>query len=194
MIGQFRVAQRIMYPRPRRTPTYTRSRGRRPIGRLGSRIVSVPASRARPTSAGNTRGMFLDRPASLPTATARARSPIVQLASRLRGTRAAGWRWLRPRMVPVAVALTGMFLVLGSAEYLTRLARRTPATDYSTSVASERAPSTNRLPSATNPIHITGVPGATVVLDGNPSPVGHAIQMPAQPLFIRLVPLSRTRR
>jgi hypothetical protein len=68
--------------------------------------------------------MLFDRPAPLPVATARSRSHVATFASRARG----GWLWLRPRTVPLIVALAGMFAVLGAAEYLSRLARYTPQT------------------------------------------------------------------
>jgi len=65
--------------------------------------------------------MLFDRPAALPVARALGASSAT-LASQARG----GWLWLRPRTVPIIVALAGMLAVLGSAEYLSRLARQTP--------------------------------------------------------------------
>jgi len=92
--------------------------------------------------------MLFDRPASLPTATLRASSPIAALTSRVRG----GWRWTRPRLVPLLVAGAGMLAVLGAAEYLTHLARYTPEAPFAAivaaPVASDSAPVVQPLPSA----------------------------------------------
>jgi len=133
--------------------------------------------------------MLFDRQAALPVATIRSRSPFARLASRARGSRAAGWSWLRPRLVPVLVALTGMFAVLGSAEYLTRLARRTPA-DVEPSADPGRVAALH-LDTDPQPGVLTIEPlqGAIITIDGNP--VGRVLQLPSQPLQIHLVAADR---
>jgi hypothetical protein len=70
--------------------------------------------------------LFDARPASLPTATIHSTTASEAFASRVRGLRTSGWRWARPRLVPLTVAIVGMLAVLGAAEYLTHLARYTP--------------------------------------------------------------------
>jgi hypothetical protein len=69
--------------------------------------------------------VLFDHPAPLPVAKVHARS-VATLASRLRGARDDGWRWLRPRAVPAVVAIVGMLAVLGATNYLTQLATHTP--------------------------------------------------------------------
>ncbi len=73
--------------------------------------------------------MLFDRPVSLPTATVHSSSHLTTFANHLRGTRDRSWRWMQPRLVPLMVALVGMLAVLGSAEYLTHLARHTPVAE-----------------------------------------------------------------
>ena len=104
----------------RRTPTYTPAWQRR--------RVRPARSRAPLDEQVNTEPMLFDRPASLPTATIHSAS----FASQLRGQRARAVRWVRPRLVPLSVAIVGMLAVLGAAEYLTHLARYTPPSITST--------------------------------------------------------------
>ncbi len=104
--------------------------------------------------------MLFDRPASLPIATVRAASPRAALMSYLRGIRNTTWRWTRPRVVPMMVAIVGMLAVLGSAEYLTHLARYTPQPPV---VMIEPA-SFDQTP---------------ILIDGKPAPVGRMMQLPA---------------
>ncbi len=70
--------------------------------------------------------MLFDRPVRLPIAKMRSPSRIAAFVSHARGARSTTWRWTRPRLIPAVVAIAGMLAVLGSAEYLTRLARHTP--------------------------------------------------------------------
>jgi len=109
---------RVPRARPRRTPPYTFRRS------LVLRRRAEPRAPAPPRV--NNGSMLFDRPASLPVATMRSKSKRAALASHLRGIRITSWRWARPRLVPATVAIVGMLAVLGSAEYLTRLARHTP--------------------------------------------------------------------
>jgi len=137
--------------------------------------------------------MLFDSPAArLPVATIRSHSPVARWASLVRGSRAAGWRWLRPRLVPVLVAVTGMFAVLGSAEYLTRLARRTPT--QATMPATYDPPREVAVvqPASEGVLTIEqGVTPPVLFIDGNPAPAGTRIELPSQPLLIRLVPANR---
>lgn len=103
----------------RRTLTYT-ARWQRPR-------VRRPPPRAPLAERVNNGDMLFDRPASLPIATIRSTSTRAAFASQLRGLRTRSWRWARPRLVPLMVAVVGMLAVLGAAEYLTHLARYTPA-------------------------------------------------------------------
>jgi len=115
--GVVSFASRNVRPK-RRTPAYT-PRWQRP---------RLPARKRAPIAAQvNNEAMLFDRPASLPIATVHSSSHLVTFANQLRGTRDRGWRWMRPRLVPLVVAVVGMLAVLGAAEYLTHLARYTPA-------------------------------------------------------------------
>jgi hypothetical protein len=128
--------------------------------------------------------MLFDRPASLPIATMRSSSRVATFRSRLRGARSNGWRWVRPRLVPATVAIVGMLAVLGSAEYLTHLARYTP--EQPTVVVEQQVARVDNAPSPGVLLIEQGPPGAMILLDGNP--IGRMIQLPANPVQLELVP------
>lgn len=107
---------RPLKSRPRRTVSYTRDTRRSP------QRTRIRAPAEAPV---NNEIVLFDHPAPLPVAKVHARS-VASLASRLRGAREAGWRWLRPRAAPAAVAIVGMLAVLGATNYLTQLATHTP--------------------------------------------------------------------
>lgn len=108
--------------KPRRTPTYTPGWQRRRVRRVSMRAPIDERV--------NTTSMLFDRPASLPAATIHSAS----FAGQLRGQRARVARWVRPRLVPLSVAIVGMLLLLGATEYLTHLARYTPPSVTATPV------------------------------------------------------------
>ena len=114
--------------------------------------------------------MLFDRPASLPIATVRSSSHMVTFKNQLRSTRDRSWRWMRPRVVPLMVAIVGMLAVLGSAEYLTHLARHTPQAPVALiePVAVEQSP---------------------VPIDGKRSALGSVMQLPGRGP-VRVVVLS----
>lgn len=117
-IGQLPVAPRPTAAR-RRTLPYTIRRPRRGAAVRSSRAPAEPAV--------NNGGMLFDQPpAELPVATLRPRETGTQLLLDVRGWLAARWRWLRPRSIPVAVAVAGMLGVLASARYLPELAQQPP--------------------------------------------------------------------
>jgi hypothetical protein len=70
--------------------------------------------------------IFDQPPAELPVATLRPRDGASQLLLDARGWLAARWQWLRPRAIPVVVAVAGMIGVLVSASYLRDLAHNPP--------------------------------------------------------------------
>jgi hypothetical protein len=70
--------------------------------------------------------LFDAHPAELPVAELRSKTWAASLRSRLRGKLLARWQWMRPRLLPLAVATAGAFALLGAADYLTRLARELP--------------------------------------------------------------------
>ncbi len=124
---------------------------------------------------------------------------MATVASRLRGARSASWQWFKPRTVPVIVALTGMLAVLGSAEYLTRLARRTPqqaVMEMEMEMEPARIATLQAAALDPPPGVLTidqGPPSAFVILDRNPLPLGRIIQLPSSgyPIRIQLVPTAR---
>jgi hypothetical protein len=95
---------------PQRTPSYTPKRCRK----AARRPVAV-----------NTGSMLFDR-RELPVATLLSPAGVRTLPVRLRVALAVRWQWLRPRTLPVLVAMIGMFALLASANYLQRLATKTP--------------------------------------------------------------------
>ncbi len=66
--------------------------------------------------------MLFDQATDLPMATVRRapRSTIPRIIGELEQWLAARWSWLRPRTLPVVVALVGMFAVLNAVNYLSR--------------------------------------------------------------------------
>lgn len=77
--------------------------------------------------------MWFDTPGELPVATVlRGRATVTERAlGALQGWLAARWTWLRPRTVPVLVALAGMVAVIQAVDYLAhppadQLASRAP--------------------------------------------------------------------
>ena len=69
--------------------------------------------------------MLFDKGRELPVATLRRapHSTFARMIGELQQWLAARWSWLRPRTLPVAVAIAGMFAVIGAVDYL----RRAPA-------------------------------------------------------------------
>lgn len=182
---------RFSQARPRRTLTYT------PRWRTVRRIPRAVRASLPPLAAFadamNNEGMLFDRRAALPVATiiieqGRSRSWLATAASWSRGIQARAWQFLKPRLVPLAVALTGMFAVLGSAEYLTRLARHTP--EQSTPVVQPEQLATLRPDTMVAP-ESTDVSnqGVTVIsTDGDLSPLGLMQLQSGEAMPIRLVP------
>lgn len=79
--------------------------------------------------AGYTGGMLFDaRPAALPVARVRSGSWTGSAAARLRGALEAMAGWVRPRVVPLAVAVASAVALLSAADYLSNLARTPPST------------------------------------------------------------------
>ena len=162
-------------PRLRRTLPYT-PRKRRSSKKLQDRACDAAVM--------NTEIVLFDHPAPLPVATLRSHS-VADLASRLRGARHDGWRWFRPRAVPAIVAIVGMLAVLGAAEYLTRLARRTP-------VHAVQLPTQNeQVAQAAAPLIIVTKTeitynGAPLLIDSKPAPAGTALDVPPSGYQIRL--------
>ena len=106
--------------------------------------------------------MLFDRPASLPTATVHSPSHLASFANQLRGTRARSWRWMQPRLVPLMVALVGMLAVLGSAEYLTHLARYTPVAEVHPVIqqpGQRDDPALVRMPLSAQPVRVIVLSG-----------------------------------
>ncbi len=128
--------------------------------------------------------MLFDRPASLPIATVRSSSHLVTFKNQLRGTRDRSWRWMRPRLVPLMVAIVGMLAVLGSAEYLTHLARHTPNTPIATI-----EPVIAARPIAARPIAARPIDQSAISVDGKPSALGSVMQLPGR-APVRVVVLS----
>jgi hypothetical protein len=66
--------------------------------------------------------MLFDQPRELPIATVRRAggSTFARWMGAFRHWIGARWSWLRPRTVPVVVALVGMFAVLNAVNYLAR--------------------------------------------------------------------------
>jgi hypothetical protein len=166
-------------PRSRRTLPYTRKKRRSP---------KKLENRARIESSVNTEIVLFDHPAPLPVARLRSHS-VSDLASRLHGARVDGWRWLRPRAVPATVAIVGMLAVLGAAEYLTRLARRTP-------IQTVAMPATQpqQVAEVAPPVIIvsrTDNQGTQILIDGNPAPAGTTLDVPVSSsgYQIRILPL-----
>lgn len=96
----------------RRTLPYT------PLPRRRMRRI-VPKA-ARPAITVDTEVMLFDHAAELPVATVR-RAPTMRLtlwAGDLQRWLLARWQWLRPRTIPVLVAMAGMFAVLRAVDYL----------------------------------------------------------------------------
>ena len=107
-------------------------------------------------------------PQDLPVATvvSRRASP----ANALRGWLAARWTWLRPRTIPVMAAAIGLFLVVGSAKHLSRMA----AGDE----VAMKPCAHHKHHHHDGRIDITvGPPGATVTVDGKP-----VTALPDQPI------------
>jgi hypothetical protein len=74
-------------------------------------------------------GANLEAPAGLPTATLRRTASQARhrvLGGYLKGWIASHWAWLRPRTVPMLVAIAGMFAVLRATGYLSDLAHGDP--------------------------------------------------------------------
>ncbi len=118
MIGVFRSYA----ARTRRTPTYTRRRRVKPrkhVDRKGAPRDTGPV-------------MFDHGNYELPRATVRSQAGFAGHRGELYGWFAARWTWLRPRMLPVMVALVGAICLLESGRYLSdmasgRIARTLPA-------------------------------------------------------------------
>lgn len=94
----------------RRTLSYTRARRER-APRTGARRARV-----------DNGGMLFDQARELPIATV-LRAPRTGMARTIGGLSqwlGEHWAWLRPRTVPVLVALVGMFAVLNAVNYLSR--------------------------------------------------------------------------
>jgi hypothetical protein len=108
--------------RPRRTPTYTRRRRVRPRKHV-----------ERATAPRDTEAVMFDHHTyELPRATIRSEAGVAGYVGQLRGWFATRWTWLRPRMLPVVVALVGAVGLLESGRYLSdmasgRIARTVPA-------------------------------------------------------------------
>jgi hypothetical protein len=91
----------------------------------------------------------------LPVATVRSRGRVA-LAAAVHRWFAGKWGWLRPRMVPVAVAFVGMVAVLASVNALTHLAQKTP--ERAAAVA--KTPDENLAQSAETMRLLTSAPAA----------------------------------
>jgi hypothetical protein len=94
----------------RRTLSYTRARRER-ARRTGARRVRV-----------DNGGMLFDQARELPIATV-LRAPRTGMARAIGDLSrwfAERWTWLRPRTLPVLVAVVGMFAVLNAVNYLAR--------------------------------------------------------------------------
>ena len=74
----------------------------------------------------NTEGMLFP-PGELPVATVVLREPGARVAADTRRWAAKRWSWLRPRTLPLLVAMAGLFCVVASGRYLSRYAVRPPA-------------------------------------------------------------------
>jgi hypothetical protein len=70
--------------------------------------------------------MLFDVRPQLPIAELRSRTWSASLRARTRAAVTARLAWLRPRLLPLAVAITSAFALLGAADYLSNLARRVP--------------------------------------------------------------------
>jgi hypothetical protein len=71
--------------------------------------------------------MLFDVRPQLPIAELHSRSWAASLRARSRAVVMARLAWLRPRALPLVVAITSAFVLLGAADYLSNLARRVPA-------------------------------------------------------------------
>ncbi|MBL0221040.1 MAG: hypothetical protein IPQ07_45135 [Myxococcales bacterium] len=84
--------------------------------------------------------MLFDKGRELPVATLR-RAPhsvFARMLGELQQWLAARWSWFLPRTLPVAVAIVGLFAVLGAVDYL----RRAPAA----AITMDDGPSTEPAP------------------------------------------------
>lgn len=98
----------------RRTPTYMR----RGAGRRAARRAPRAPTR-------DTGGVLLSHNYEFPTATLLAKQPPRDaLWTGLRAWFAARWQWLRPRTIPVAVAIASMIAALAATSALTDYARQ----------------------------------------------------------------------
>ena len=70
--------------------------------------------------------LFDARPVDLPVAELRSKRWAASMRSRLRGKLRARWHWMRPRLLPLAVATASAFALMGFADYLGSLAREMP--------------------------------------------------------------------
>ena len=70
--------------------------------------------------------MLFDAPAELPVAELRSKGWAASMRSRVRGKLRARWRWMRPRLLPLAVATASAFALMGFTDYLSGLAREMP--------------------------------------------------------------------
>jgi hypothetical protein len=133
---------------------------------------------------------IFNRPANLPVATMRSASRTATFACHVRAARSTGWRWVRPRLVPATVAILGMLAVLGSAEYLTQLARYTP--DQPASVIEPQIASLPA-PAPVDRDHVLVIDHQMpmlLIVDGTPMPIGSVLRLPSSgaPVQLRLVP------
>lgn len=130
-IGELPIAPRPHAGRGRTLPYTGRRRRRSPLlptaQPLPARRGDPGSPRADDAAAVNNGAMIFDQPpAELPVATLRPRDTGSQLLLDARAWLAARWRWLRPRSIPVAVAVAGMLGVLAVSSYLRELAHRVP--------------------------------------------------------------------
>lgn len=129
---------------------YTLRRRRRRTGPRPAVRVAADAA-ATPWHASDT---LFDGLAELPTATllpgtAEARRRVI--GSHLRRWLDIRWAWLRPRAVPMIVALAGMMAVLGTTKYLSSYAGGGPRRSF---LIYDDAPSARATRSHASPGHI----------------------------------------
>jgi len=105
-----------------RTWSYTRVRRvRRRRPDLGGRSPFLASGRS--AAAVNNEGMLF-APGELPVATVVIREPRARVAAETKKWAAARWSWLRPRTLPILVAVAGLVCVVASGRYLSHYALR----------------------------------------------------------------------
>jgi hypothetical protein len=104
----------------RRTMSYTRVRRVRRKRRDLAQRSAVERS-GRSAIAVNNEGMLF-APGELPVATVILREPGARVAADTKRWAAQRWSWLRPRALPIVVAVMGLVCVVASGRYLSRYA------------------------------------------------------------------------